>query len=167
MEEISLYGAGGKPRWFLKLNAAGTVPVLNVNNGESVYSDSETILDFIASGDNSLTQEYSENDDVALTAKSYKWRKIVENKILPIGKKAALGGSKDALFQLLDELENEIEGPYLCGDSITVADCCAFPFIQRINEEFGVSGKMKQWLETCKDHEGFSKTIQRAWWWWW
>ena len=28
MEEVSLYGAGGKPDWFMKLNPKGEVPVL-------------------------------------------------------------------------------------------------------------------------------------------
>lgn len=166
MEEISLYGAGGKPSWFLKLNPAGTVPVLNVNDGEIVLPDSEMILDYISNGDNQITCGYDKNDKT-LSSNIDKWRKHISQKVIPIGKRAVLGGPRDPLFQLLNELENDVEGPYLCGDSITVADCCAFPFIWRIDQEFGVTGKIKAWLDVCESQEPFRKTLQSAWWWWW
>lgn len=52
VEEVSLYGWGGKPRWFLEMNPAGQVPVLEVTNAgdgsREVVVDSEAILDYLA-----------------------------------------------------------------------------------------------------------------------
>lgn len=166
MEEISLYGAGGKPKWFLQLNPSGTVPVLNVNDGKKVIPDSEEILDYISSEDNAITCCYDKNDKI-LSSKVDTWRKNISEKVIPIGKRAVLGGSKENLFTLLSELEEQVEGPFLCGDSITVADCCAFPFIWRLDQEFGVDGKLKDWLNVCESEKAFKMSIQRAWWWWW
>jgi glutathione S-transferase len=166
LEEISLYGAGGKPSWFLKLNPAGTVPVLNIktSNGQIVLPDSELILDYVAKNN-------SDNGNDDLKVKS--WRESISQKVIPIGKRAVLNGganTKEALYQLLDELEQDvdIQGPYLCGNEVTVADCCAFPFLWRIDQEFGIKdGKIKDWLNVCQNEEAFQKTIQNAWWWWW
>jgi len=166
MEEISLYGAGGKPKWFLQLNPSGTVPVLNINDGKKVIPDSEEILDYISSEDNGITCCYDKNDKI-LSSKVDTWRKNISEKVIPIGKRAVLGGSKENLFTLLSELEEQVEGPFLCGDSITVADCCAFPFIWRLDQEFGVDGKLKDWLNVCESEKAFKMSIQRAWWWWW
>ena len=44
-EEVDLYGAGGKPGWFLKLNPKGQVPVLVV--GERVVVESEQTIDAV------------------------------------------------------------------------------------------------------------------------
>jgi len=166
MEEISLYGANGKPSWFLKLNPAGTVPVLNIDDGATVIPDSELILEYISREDNEMTRSYDRND-AQLTLKIKAWRKNVSEKIIPIGKRAVLGGSTEPLNKLLAELDENVEGPFLCGDSITAADCCAFPFIWRIDQEFGVDGKIKEWLDVCEKEDAFKKTIQRSWWWWW
>ncbi|CAE8584109.1 unnamed protein product [Polarella glacialis] len=47
MSEISLYGMGGKPSWFLQLNPLGQIPVLVAPSGK-VLVDSERILDWVA-----------------------------------------------------------------------------------------------------------------------
>lgn len=164
MTQISLYGANGKPSWFLKLNPAGTVPVLNVhidNGNNIVLPDSELILDYIASEQNQLTNPYDTRDNIG------RWRAIIKEKVIPIGKRAVLGGSREPLYKLLTELEDHVEGPFLCGESVTVADCCAFPFLWRIDQEFGLEGKLKEWLNVCENEDCFRKTVQRSWWWWW
>ncbi len=166
MEEISLYGANGKPKWFLQLNPSGTVPVLNIDDGKTILPDSELILDYIASEQNKITSSYVKNDDI-LSSKVKKWRKNITEKVIPIGKRAVLGGSKDQLDKLLAELDEQVEGPFLCGNSLTVADCSAFPFIWRLDQEFGVDGKLKEWLRICEQEHAFRKSIQKAWWWWW
>lgn len=161
--EVALYGTGGKPAWFLKLNPDGTVPVF-VSASSQVYPDSDLILDHIR--DTTLLHSPEKNID---EAKVQNWRDDLTHKIIPIGKKAVLGGSKEKLFDLLDSLDDNVEGPYLCGESITVADCAVFPFIWRINSEFGLNNanKLKVWLELCMDTKCFQKTTQRSWWWWW
>lgn len=162
LKEVGLYGAGGKPNWFLKLNPKGTVPVLEISGkSPTVYPDSELILDYI----NSNTDLKSPEKDEEIQ----KWRNIVSNQIIPIGKRAVLGGGREQLDELLQEIDGEVEGPFLCGDAITVADCAAFPFVWRINDEFGLDddSKLKKWLSVCVETDCFKKTIRRSWWWWW
>jgi len=166
LQEVSLYGAGGKPNWFLKLNPCGTVPVLSVNDGRDVYPDSELILDFISKEDNDLTRGCDQNDAI-LISNVKMWREIISNKVIPIGKRAVLGGSRQPLYELLTKIDDKVQGKYLCGDKFTVADCCAFPFIWRLDQEFGVEGKLKNWLISCENEKSFQKTIQNSWWWWW
>ena len=74
MEEISLYGAGGKPSWFLKLNPAGTVPVLDVNDGAEVIPDSELILEYVSNGENEMTRRYDVLQFTASLPILYLWQ---------------------------------------------------------------------------------------------
>lgn len=177
MEEISLYGAGGKPAWFWKLNPAGTVPVLvqELGSNTQVWPDSDLILKAIAEGEvlhdkNKL--KISELDSQAID----EWRKSI-NEMLPIGKKAVSGqGNKSSLAKLLqDELESKLSNDntdYLVGNSITIADCHAFPFLWRLDQEFGLANglncpKLGDWVDKRSKQAEFRKTIQSAWWWWW
>lgn len=170
LEEISLYGPGGKPDWFWELNPDGTVPVLVCHGGAAVYPDSDLALDAVGDG-NALGEQ-----QVSLTANDEKtdqlvreWRKMINN-MLPVGKKAVMsGGSKQKLMEVLKHMNDKVQSPYLCGDKVTVADCAAFPFMWRLNDEFGLNGleNLQAWLTTCEQNESFSKTIQSAWWWWW
>lgn len=164
IEEVSLYGAGGKPGWFLNLNPAGTVPVFVASDGEKVYPDSELILDYVKE----TSQLHCEDKNID-ERKVQSWRDRISQEIIPIGKSAVLGGSKSDLYDLLKRIDNEVVGPYLCGESITVADCAAFPFLWRINDEFGLDSgsKLKEWLDLCSNTSCFKKTVQGAWWWWW
>ena len=166
LEEVSLYGGGGKPGWFMKLNPSGTVPVLVVGDDDEseVYPDSELILDYIKE-----KTELHDNGKNIDEDKVTFWRDTISREINPVGKRAVLGGSQKDLFDLLHRLDDEVVGPYLCGDSITVADCAAFPFLWRINDEFGLEdgSKLKKWLTLCSDTACFQKSVQGAWWWWW
>eukprot|EP00559_Dactyliosolen_fragilissimus_P001352 CAMPEP_0184867768 /NCGR_PEP_ID=MMETSP0580-20130426/27641_1 /TAXON_ID=1118495 /ORGANISM="Dactyliosolen fragilissimus" /LENGTH=234 /DNA_ID=CAMNT_0027368217 /DNA_START=244 /DNA_END=945 /DNA_ORIENTATION=+ len=72
------------------------------------------------------------------------WRKtILPKQLLPIGKQAVLQKSKQnkqKLMNLLQDINDHHmhpDGPFLCGTEPTVADCAAFPFLWRIDEEFG------------------------------
>ena len=164
MEEVALYGAGGKPKWFLKLNPAGTVPVLSHN--DYVVPDSELILDYIANGsiegaDKLIKMESTDISD--------KWRTTIKQRVAPTGKMAVLGGGRCELMELLKEIDDDVVGPFLCGQFVTVADCAAFPFLWRINDEFGLDScpKLSKWLVECGNLDAFRKTVQRSWWWWW
>lgn len=169
MEEISLYGPNGKPEWFLKLNKRGTVPVLVCHGGAARICDSDEILD----GFGNAVENGSDivpNDEATLE-KVTEFRSTV-NEFLPIAKKAVLGGNKRKMWEKLQQLDSMIEGPYVCGDKITIADCAAFPFLWRIDSEYGPvesqgCQNMRKWLDHCKDNDAFAKTIQSAWWWWW
>lgn len=177
LEQVSLYGAGGKPDWFWELNPQGTVPVLVVPvaegdnaSSESVLPDSDLILNEIAQvpGGERLIPT---SDPEAIESMN-KFRQCLKE-FLPIGKKAVLGGSKVPMWKKLKELDALVVGPYVCGDDVTVADCAGFPFLWRIENEYGTlldtqdCPKLANWLQTCKQNPAFSKTVQLSWWWWW
>ena len=169
MEEVALYGPNGKPDWFWDLNPDGTVPVLVCHGGAVVYPDSDLALDKIEDGSALGTGGFAvDTSDKKLMKRIQSWRNSV-NAMLPVGKQAVQGGSKDKLFQLLKEMDAQVEGPYLCGEKATSADCAAFPFLWRLNDEFGLDeySNLKAWLKTCNNDMAFKKTIQSAWWWWW
>jgi glutathione S-transferase len=180
MKEISLYGPGGKPDWFLQLNPKGTVPVLVCHatpRGDTLLrplTDSDEILDRFCDAVPGGSQLVP-GDKKAQIAE---FRSTMST-FLPIGKNAILGGggrggSKAKLWEKMVEIDSLIQGPYVCGHEVTVADCAAFPFLWRIQKEYGGDkleengcSSIKAWLATCERNEAFSKTIQSSWWWWW
>ena len=99
------------------------------------------------------------------------WRSIINNRLIPIGKTSVLSGRgmSNELDQVLTELDSLVIGPFLTGDTITTADCHAFPFVWRLNDEYGLAKytKLQQWLTKCSEEAPFKKTIQASWWWWW
>lgn len=178
MREVSLYGSGGKPDWFWKLNPQGTVPVVVVKGGDedAVFADSELILDAVGDGRVTggegglpLCTELSEDEN----ARVDQWRKMISKQLVPVGKSAVLGGSLPQLRSLLEELNTMVAGPYLVGDKMTLADCTAFPFLWRIDQEFGIGQgaseeNLRAWLDKCMDTESIKRTIPvQGWWWWW
>uniref|UniRef100_A0A7S4NGJ4 GST C-terminal domain-containing protein n=2 Tax=Odontella aurita TaxID=265563 RepID=A0A7S4NGJ4_9STRA len=173
MIEVSLYGAGGKPDWFMDLNPEGQVPVLTCFGGAKIFIDSEYILTRIADGVVEGGSKLMPDSDVN-KEKMEEWRHDISNRVIPIGKLAVQKGGKnvDELMELLKEMDVKIKGPYLCGDAVTVADCAAFPFLWRINDEWPLTEEngcenIRKWLDKCTANPAFAKTIQGAWWWWW
>jgi glutathione S-transferase len=167
LEQVSLYGAGGKPDWFWKLNPQGTVPILVCSDG-IVLPDSDMILNEISKvpGGEPLIPSVAESKAIAES-----FRRTL-SELLPIGKSAVLGGDKTNMWRKLKELDAIIIGPYVCGEEITVADCAGFPFLWRLENEYGSLAKyncsnLSKWLKVCKGNPAFSKTIQTSWWWWW
>jgi glutathione S-transferase len=171
LEEVSLYGPNGKPDWFMKLNPKGQVPILVCYGGAVIVRDSDTILDNIGKVVKAGSDIFPTEEDGIARAKHFRSQ---INEFLPIGKQAVLGtGAKDKkMWSKLQELDQLIVGPYVCGEHVTVADCAGFPFLWRIDSEYGPieeygCDNIRTWLDTCKKNEAFSKTIQPTWWWWW
>ncbi|CAN0069185.1 unnamed protein product, partial [Laminaria digitata] len=174
MTEISLYGSGGKPGWFMNLNPKGEVPVIVVD-GEPIVGSEETI-DYLMQGP--LNPEERR-------AISSRWRGIVNDRLKSSGKRAVFsGGSTSDLASLtavLKDLEacladesgdgsTAVGGPFVCGDTFTVADASAFPFLQRVHREFGFPSecvRLKAWYASASRRPGVRKTIKKDFWWWW
>lgn len=175
MQQIDLYGGGGKPEWFLDLNPAGEVPVVTCFGGAKILIDSEYILTRLAEGVVEGGQALGGDGSEAMNDRMERWRDDMKTQVSQVGKQAVLRGGKhvDELMELLKSLDGNVVGPYLCGDAVTVADCSAFPFLWRLDSEFGPltkdngCGNIRAWLDTCGETEAFKKTIQSAWWWWW
>lgn len=169
-KEIGLYGSNGKPDWFWELNPQGTVPVLAC--GSEVCADSDIILDRIpqgfVGGGEALKPSTPEIEQKVNT-----WRREL-NQMLPVGKSVIQGSRNDRtkLFDILHRLDGMVDGSYLCGDQVTVADCSAFPFLWRLQTEFDLADEgcpnLERWLQHCQtNNPAFAKTVQSAWWWWW
>lgn len=175
-ETIGYLNFPGKPRWFMKLNPKGEVPVLVVNDN-SVIGSEETI-DHLMQG--------------ALNPHEYRhissqWRTIINERLRPAGKKAVLSGGSSAdranLANALEDLdaclakdsregEDKVNGnrPFVCGATFTAADVSAFPFLQRVKEEFGFPEsctRLEEWYTSASCRPTVRKTINKNWWWWW
>jgi len=170
MKEVSLYGSNGKPAWFMELNPDGTVPVLECYGGAIILPDSDLILDKICEGAvEGGTKLRATNEEMETLVKEF--REDIAT-MLPVGKAVVLGdrGRRDELFGILKCMNDKVVGPYLCGPIVTIADCAAFPFLWRLDNEFGLEKecpRLKEWLSKCGEMEAFSKTVQGSWWWWW
>ena len=119
MKEVDLYGPGGKPDWFLELNPRGTVPVLECYGGSVTYLESDLILDKILEGDvpnGPLIAAESEAIEEMIT----KWRTMLNDQLIPIGKKTVQrgGGNTDELQKVLKEMDGMVEGKYLTGRKV-------------------------------------------------
>ena len=164
MKEISLYGPNGKPDWFWDLNPRGTVPVLDCPDDGVTVADSDLILDH-------LVTKLSEGNNVD-SHKVNDFRKTLGT-LLPVGKAVVQGNRRkhQEMVSVLETLDSMVEGPYVCGDQVTVADCAAFPFLWRLNDEYGLAElgctRLQEWLRHCETNPVFAKTIQSSWWWWW
>ena len=128
---------------------------------ESVFADSELILEAVDDGripcgkdgilqmTSKLSEKEKQNVD--------KWRRMISKQLIPIGKSAVLGGPVPKLRTLLKELDDCVTGPYLTGDKMTTADAAAFPFIWRLDKEYGIEEKnLRAWLDKCMKTESNS-----------
>ncbi|CAN0497955.1 unnamed protein product [Ectocarpus sp. 12 AP-2014] len=79
MKEVSLYGSGGKPSWFMDLNPKGEVPVLVVD-GKPIVGSEETV-DFLMAGE--------------LSPEALRWRSIVNDRLKSAGKRAVFSGGSE------------------------------------------------------------------------
>jgi glutathione S-transferase len=176
LEQVSLYGPNGKPDWFWKLNPKGQVPVLVCHGGAVILADSDLILDEIGNAVKGGSKIVPQDDDSMARVRDFR---STLSEFLPIAKQAVLldgggGDNKKKMWDKLKELDAlmMVQGPYICGDQVTVADCAGFPFLWRIDTEYGPveeygCDNVRAWLDTCKNNKAFSKTIQQSWWWWW
>eukprot|EP00934_Nitzschia_sp_Nitz4_P002374 Nitzschia sp. Nitz4//scaffold16_size188269//23185//23952//NITZ4_001770-RA/size188269-augustus-gene-0.73-mRNA-1//1//CDS//3329538452//2369//frame0 len=172
LHEIALYGPNGKPHWFWNLNPKGQVPVI-VCPGEHVFVDSDEILDqleHIASLTSPSGFLFPVDEGVRNHGRTF--RSLLEQ-LLPVAKQAVVGHSnQEQMWDILREMESMVQGPYVCGENVSAADCAAFPFLWRLESEFGPLRKnecprLGAWLDHCKTNPAFSQTMQKSWWWWW
>jgi glutathione S-transferase len=137
------------------------VPVLVVH-GDPV-PESDATLTTIAALHGSRLQDGG--------AKAVQLRQFV-NAWHPRAQRAVLGGSAVEVQRALRELEGHVHetGPYLCGLNFCTADASLAPFVQRLDERFGIPAdcpRLARWWGMMCDHKSVCQTIQPSWWWWW
>jgi glutathione S-transferase len=178
LEQVSLYGPGGKPDWFWELNPKGQVPVLVVdyeNEEPVILADSDLILDEIGRvmDDASMLALPGKSMDSTEADKKVQAFRVCLKDFLPIGKQAVLGGKQEKMWAKLRELDALIAGPFVTGEELTIADCAGFPFLWRLDQEYknnweeNECHKIPNWLKHCSQNPVFSNSVQRSWWWWW
>lgn len=166
--EVSLYGAR-KPDWFMKLNPKGEVPVLDVDGTPVI--DSENTLDYIAENFAPSLAPVEYAADIAA------FRNLVNGDVKSIGRRTVQGDSRGKgagggpeLSAVLCKANSLIAGPYVCGESFTIADACAVPFFWRIKQEFGFPedcSMLSAWMDACEERPSVKATLVSSWWWWW
>jgi len=165
--EVGLYGSGGKPDWFMKLNPKGLVPVLK--HGSKGVTESNDVCRYIDANfgaKGSLSPGGSSEVDA--------WLKLMDSEVLPAGKAMVNGGSNaEAFHQAMSKFESKLKGPFLLGDTFSLADVTASPMMWRIMTEkrLGVTEdkypKTAAWMDEVKKRPSFAATVVSSWWWWW
>ncbi|CAM9161955.1 unnamed protein product [Hapterophycus canaliculatus] len=159
MKEVSLYGSGGKPGWFMDLNPKGEVPFLVVD-GKAIVGSEETV-DYLMRGE--------------LSPKATRWRTIVNDRLKPAGKRAVFSGGSDVDRSSLNAVLEDLDACLLddsngAEETFTAADASAFPFLQRVHGEFGFPPecrRLEAWYASACKRPGVRKTIKNDFWWWW
>ena len=132
LKEIDLYGSA-KPKWFLDLNPAGLVPVLIKEDGEAL-NESDKIVTFLnPSGDDKDFASYLNTD------------------FLPSTKKAILSSSLPTIAANLLSLQSRLSpNAYFSGEDFGNSDVRVLPFLQRIDEEFGIPEEVRGRGTPCR-----------------
>jgi glutathione S-transferase len=145
------------------LVSASQVPVLVVH-GDPVPESDATLTTIAA-----LHGSHLQDGDGG--AEAVQLRQFV-NAWHPRAKRAVLGGSAVEVQRALKELEGHVHetGPYLCGLNFCTADASLAPFVQRLDERFGIPAdcpRLTRWWGMMREHKSVCQTIQPSWWWWW
>ena len=162
-QTVSLYSSSGPfPKSKLRevesnygLTPKGYIPVLLHEVEESnpvCLQESDDILDYIASLDESLKPSNLENHS--------KVRRAL--KALPTNT-----NKPGSLLTTLDGICST--SAYLGGNSFSTTDCIALPFLQRIKETHSLEGfdKLNEYYSKLEGEEYYMKSCSSEWWWWW
>ncbi|CAE7373874.1 DHAR2 [Symbiodinium natans] len=144
------------------LNPKGLVPVL-VDPSGRVVVESEDIVDAIA-------QQSSAGLSKAPGPDAAEIRRLINQRLLPAGKKAKMFGQPGDLGPVLQDLDKMVAGPFLAGEEVTVADISAAPMLQRLFEDGMVPQELTQlhsWWNAVNGLPSFQKTMVQSYWWWW
>ncbi|GMI05575.1 hypothetical protein TrRE_jg4819 [Triparma retinervis] len=126
------------------MNPEGLVPVLIKEDG-TVLCESDRIVTFMNPSDDCIFSSYLNTD------------------FLPSTKSAIISSS------LLPSIM-PTSSSYFSGEEFGNSDIRVLPFIQRIEEEYGIPeecGDLKEWWARNKERESFKQTVVKQWWWWW
>ncbi|MDX8534412.1 glutathione S-transferase family protein [Mesorhizobium sp. VK25A] len=139
---ISIFEGESRTEAFLKLNPAGAVPVLAVENGQAI-AESNAILVCVAEGTPYLPA------DRLLRAKVMQWLFFEQYYIEPVigslrfwtltgrleRNRALVAGKQEAGVRALGALERSLQDtPFLVGDTLTIADIAVYAYTHRAED---------------------------------
>ncbi|MGX8008271.1 glutathione S-transferase family protein [Mesorhizobium sp. ORM8.1] len=139
---ISIFEGESHTDAFLKLNPAGAVPVLGLENGEAI-AESNAILSYLAEG-----TRYLPSDRVQ-RAKVMQWLFFEQYHVEPVigslrywtltgrleRNQAMVAGKREAGVRALAALERSlVDTPFLVGDALTIADIAVYAYSHRAED---------------------------------
>jgi glutathione S-transferase len=139
---VSIFEGESRTEAFLKLNPAGAVPVLAVENGQAI-AESNAILVLVAEGTPYLPA------DRLLRAKVMQWLFFEQYYVEPVigslrfwtltrrleRNQALVAGKRDAGVRALGALERSLRNsPFLVGDTLTIADIAVYAYSHRVED---------------------------------
>lgn len=158
VREIELHQ---KPRWFLELNPEGRVPVMVDEAGRAIV-ESERIVDEVAARAPGRFGGGCQAE----------WRGVVNDELLPAGRRAKLFGVRSALPPVLERLDGLVGSPFVAGDTFGAGDVSAAPIFQRLFEAGMVPESFRHlhsWWAVVSRRPAFMQTrsAMGSYWWWW
>lgn len=164
---VDLLAGETRSRDFLRLNPAGRIPVLELDDGR-VLSESNAIINYLASGSNLLPvepfelarvqqwqffEQYSHEPYIAVA------RFIALYLGLPEERRAEYESRQEGGHKALALMDRELEGrPYLVGDRLTTADISLYAYTHVAHEGgFDLSGypAVQAWLRRIAQRPGY------------
>ncbi|KUM25112.1 glutathione S-transferase [Mesorhizobium loti] len=140
--QVSIFEGESHTEAFLKLNPAGAVPVLGLENGEAI-AESNAILAYLAEGTPYLPA------DRFSRAKVMQWLFFEQYHVEPVigslrfwtltgrleRNKAMVAGKREAGARALGALERSLQDtPFLVGGSLTIADIAVYAYSHRAED---------------------------------
>ncbi|WP_192247364.1 glutathione S-transferase family protein [Mesorhizobium silamurunense] len=140
--QVSIFEGESHTEDFLKLNPAGAVPVLGLENGEAI-AESDAILVYLAEGTPFLPA------DRFSRAKVMQWLFFEQYHVEPVigslrfwtltgrleRNQAMVAGKREAGARALGALERSLQDtPFLVGGSLTVADIAVYAYSHRAED---------------------------------
>ncbi|MDX8520800.1 glutathione S-transferase family protein [Mesorhizobium dulcispinae] len=139
---VSIFEGESHTEEFLKLNPAGAVPVLGLENGEAI-AESNAILAYLAEGTPYLPS------DRFLRAKIMQWLFFEQYHVEPVigslrfwtltgrleRNQAMVAAKREAGARALGALERSLQDtPFLVGSSLTIADIAVYAYSHRAED---------------------------------
>ena len=155
LKPIDLYGANGKPKWFLDLNPAGTVPVLIVHSEqeETVLTESDDIVCWVAEQLGTHPLPALRDDLDFLASFSADLKPLVQSR------------QRKKILTALKSFKERTT-------TLTSLGCsAAVPFIRRLVEEFNeesqASGVSNWYDNVLLESPKVREIVSGPYWWWW
>ncbi|RAZ84362.1 glutathione S-transferase family protein [Mesorhizobium hawassense] len=155
---VSIFEGESRTEAFLKLNPAGAVPVLAVENGQAI-AESNAILSLVAEG-----TPYLPADRLA-RAKVMQWLFFEQYYVEPVigslrfwtltgrleRNQGLVAGKREAGVRALGALERSLaDTPFLVGDTLTIADIAVYAYAHRAEDcgfELADYPAVEAWVE--------------------
>ncbi|OHV69309.1 glutathione S-transferase [Mesorhizobium sp. LCM 4577] len=162
---VSIFEGESRTEAFLKLNPAGAVPVLAVENGQAI-AESNAILVLVAEGTSYLPA------DRLARAKVMQWLFFEQYYVEPVigslrfwtltgrleRNQALVAGKREAGVRALSALERSLaDMPFLVGDVLTIADIAVYAYAHRAEDcgfELADYPAVSAWMERVSEAIG-------------